>query len=48
MPFKIIKIGSIESKERYEGESISNQSILFPMDRDGHDLHALFLLLFSV
>ena len=26
----------------YEGESISNQPIPFPMDRDGHDFHALF------
>ena len=27
---------------KYEGESISNQPIPFPMDRDGHDFHALF------
>ena len=26
----------------YKGVSISNQPILFPMDRDGHDFHALF------
>ena len=26
----------------YEGVSISNQPIPFPMDRDGHDFHALF------
>ena len=26
----------------YEGESISNQPIPFPMDQDGHDFHALF------
>ena len=26
----------------YEGESISNQPIPFPMDLDGHDFHALF------
>ena len=26
----------------YEGESISNQPIPFPMDRDSHDFHALF------
>ena len=26
----------------YEGESISNQPIQFPMDRDGHDFHALY------
>ena len=28
--------------DTYEGESISNQPIPFPMDRDGHDFHALF------
>ena len=27
---------------KYEGESISNQPIPFPMDRDGHDFQALF------
>ena len=26
----------------YEGVSINNQPIPFPMDRDGHDFHALF------
>ena len=26
----------------YEGESISNQPIPFPMDPEGHDFHALF------
>ena len=30
----------------YEGESISNQPIPFPMDRDGHDFHALFQCMF--
>ena len=30
----------------YEGESISNQSISFLMDRDGHDFHALFQYMF--
>ena len=30
----------------YEGESISNQPISFPMDRDGHDFHALFQYMF--
>ena len=30
----------------YEGESISNQPNLFPMDRDGHDFHALFQYMF--
>ena len=30
----------------YEGESISNQAIPFPMDRDGHDFHALFQYMF--
>ena len=26
----------------YEGESISNQPNVFPVDRDGQDFHALF------
>ena len=26
----------------YEGVSINNQPVPFPMDRDGHDFHALF------
>ena len=30
----------------YEGESISNQSLPFPIDRDGHDFHALFQYMF--
>ena len=30
----------------YEGESISNQPIPFPMDRDSHDFHALFQYMF--
>ena len=30
----------------YEGKSISNQPIPFPMDRDGHEFHALFLYMF--
>ena len=30
----------------YEGESISDQPNLFPMDRDGHDFHALFQYMF--
>ena len=30
----------------YEGESISNQTIPFPMDRDGHDCHGLFQYMF--
>ena len=30
----------------YKGESISNQPIPFPMDRDGHDFHALFQYMF--
>ena len=28
--------------QTYEGESISNQPIPFPMDRDGHDFQGLF------
>ena len=31
---------------QYEGESISNQPIPLPMDRDGHDFHALFQYMF--
>ena len=27
---------------KYEGVSINNQLILFPIDRDGQDFHALF------
>ena len=27
---------------KYEGKSISNQPIPFPMDRDGQDFHAFF------
>ena len=30
----------------YEGKSISNQPISFPIDRDGHDSHALFQYMF--
>ena len=30
----------------YEGMSINNQPIPFPMDRDGHDFHALFQYIF--
>ena len=26
----------------YEGVSMNNKPIPFPIDRDGHDLHALF------
>ena len=33
-------------KRFYEGESISNHPIPFPMDRDGHDFHALFQYMF--
>ena len=32
----------VSSKLKYEGMSINNQPIPFPMDRDGHDFHALF------
>ena len=31
-----------ENMSIYEGVSINNQPIPFPMDRDGHDFHALF------
>ena len=42
---------SIREKQRhayrnYEGESISKQPVPFPMDRDGHDFHALFQYMF--
>ena len=30
----------------YEGVSINNQPIPFPMDQDGHDFHALFQYMF--
>ena len=30
----------------YEGVSINTQPIPFPMDRDGHDFHALFQYMF--
>ena len=30
----------------YKGESISSQPIPFPIDRDGHDFHALFQYMF--
>ena len=30
----------------YEGESKSNQPTPFPMDRDGHNVHALFQYMF--
>ena len=30
----------------YEGVSINNQPISFPMDREGHDFHALFQYMF--
>ena len=31
---------------KYEGESISNQPISFPMGRDGRDFHTLFQYMF--
>ena len=30
----------------YEGVSLNNQPIPFPMDREGHDFHALFQYMF--
>ena len=30
----------------YEGVSINSQPIPFPIDRDGHDFHALFQYMF--
>ena len=32
--------------ENYEGKSVSNQPVPFPMDRDGHSFHALFQYMF--
>ena len=32
--------------DMYEGVPINNQPIPFPMDRDGHDFHALFQYMF--
>ena len=32
----------------YEGVSINNQPIPFPMNRDGHDFHALFQYMFYI
>ena len=38
----MLMILTCKSHRIYEGESISNQPIPIPMDRDGHDFHALF------
>ena len=35
---------TVEDLPKYEGVSINNQPI--PMDRDGHDFHALFQYMF--
>ena len=40
------KAWSLPLSTLYESESISNQPIPFPMDRDGHDFHALFQYMF--
>ena len=32
----------------YEGKSISNQPIPFPMDRDGQDFHSLVRYMFDM
>ena len=37
---------TVEDLPKYEGVSINNQPIPFPMDRDGHDFHALFQYMF--
>ena len=39
--------GATPFNKQYEGVSINNQPIPFPMDRDGHDLYALFQYMFS-
>ena len=36
----------LASSEFYEGVSINNLPIPFPMDRDGHDFHSLFQYMF--
>ena len=36
------KIVESNIKPKYEGKSISNQPIPFPIDRDTQDFHALF------
>ena len=42
-----IRLGiSCKLSARYKGVSVNNQPIPFPMDRDGHDFHALFQYMF--
>ena len=36
----------LKLSRKYEGVLINNQPIPFPMDLDGHDLHALFQYMF--
>ena len=43
--FEIITSSSL-SNIMYEGKSISNQPIPFPIDRDIQDFHALFQYMF--
>ena len=40
------KIQNVFDNFAYMGVSINNQPIPFPMDRDGHDFHALFQYMF--
>ena len=44
--YSITSLASLCDVYTYEGVSINNQPIPFPMDRDGHDFHALFQYMF--
>ena len=44
--YEVLETDSQFGQNIYEGESINNQPIPFPMDRDGHDFHALFQYMF--
>ena len=37
-----MKLSYLSIFRLYEGMSVNNQPIPFPMDRDSHDFHALF------
>ena len=41
-----VNIVHLPLESMYEGVSINNQPIPFPMDRDGHDFHALLQYMF--
>ena len=42
----LVASNSALTSSKYEGVSINNQPIPFPMNRDGHDFHALFQYMF--